>query len=532
MTKPPSTPSTASATNGKIGRAQWLALAAALLGWMFDGMEMGVFSMVGKPALEDLLTRSAETALSGDALKTLVGFWFGVILACFLVGAATGGVLFGWLGDRIGRVRAMTLSVLTYALFTGLCGLSQNGTQLGILRFIASLGMGGEWSLGVALVMEAWPNRSRAFMAGLIGAAGNFGYMLVGFIGLGLASGLQTITGWLTKSGLPEDWVAALTQHQGWRLLMVVGTLPALLTFLIRMFVPESESWEQEKKSGATSHWSAVDLLGVLVGAAGPGLMIYLWSASEISLGVKLGGTVFCVLLATGGYLYPVLRYLQRLAAAHPKAQHHWQPTVRRMLLAAGLSGVALLGTWGSMQWAPSWADQLSEPTKISNPGQHAKEWTQICAALGAILGTITAAMVGDWIGRRITYSILCVLSIISLLWLYRAHTEFDNSFLLATFIAGACSASFYGWLPLYLPELFRTQIRATGQGFGFNFGRIIAAIGTLQTGSLFAPKIELFNQTFDGGYPFACAIMTAIYLVGIVLIWFGPETLGKPLPE
>ena len=95
-----------------------------------------------------------------------VGFWFGVITALFLVGAATGGVLFGWLGDRIGRVRAMTLSVLVYALFTGLCGLAGQAWQVGLLRFIAALGMGGEWSLGVALVMEVWPNRSRAFMAG------------------------------------------------------------------------------------------------------------------------------------------------------------------------------------------------------------------------------------------------------------------------------------------------------------------------------------------------------------------------------
>src|SRR5262249_9554302 len=141
-----------------------------------DGMEMGIFSMVGRPAVQDLLSTREERA---------VGLWFGVIMACFLVGAATGGVLFGWLGDRVGRVRAMTLSILTYSLFTGMGGFAAAAWQLGALRFIAALGMGGEWSLGVALVMEVWPNRSRAFMAGLIGAAANVGYMLVGFIGLG-----------------------------------------------------------------------------------------------------------------------------------------------------------------------------------------------------------------------------------------------------------------------------------------------------------------------------------------------------------
>jgi len=116
--------------DGASGRGKWLALAAALLGWLFDGAEMGIFSMIGRQAVKDLLNTTDES---------LVGLWFSVITAGFLVGAATGGVLFGWLGDRIGRVRAMALSVLTYALFTGLCGLVGEAWQVGILRFIASV---------------------------------------------------------------------------------------------------------------------------------------------------------------------------------------------------------------------------------------------------------------------------------------------------------------------------------------------------------------------------------------------------------
>src|SRR5262245_36395433 len=107
----------------RIGAGAWMALAAALLGWMFDGAEMGIFSLVGRPAVKDLMPGVSEGQ---------VGLWFNVIMAGFLVGAATGGVLFGWLGDRIGRVRAMTLSVLTYALFTGLCGLAAAAWQVGI----------------------------------------------------------------------------------------------------------------------------------------------------------------------------------------------------------------------------------------------------------------------------------------------------------------------------------------------------------------------------------------------------------------
>jgi MFS family permease len=160
-------------------RGRWLTLVAALLGWMFDGLEMGLFPLVARPALADLLETTSRTEISR---------WVAIITAGFLVGAATGGVLFGWLGDRIGRVRAMTLSILTYAIFSGLCGLATDAWQVAVCRFVASLGMGGEWSLGVALVMEVWPDRSRAWLAGVIGAAANFGYMLIAGAGLVLSA--------------------------------------------------------------------------------------------------------------------------------------------------------------------------------------------------------------------------------------------------------------------------------------------------------------------------------------------------------
>jgi MFS family permease len=503
------------------GRGKWLALTAALLGWLFDGAEMGVFSMVGRPAIKDLL---------GTADEATIGLWFGVVTAGFLVGAATGGVLFGWLGDRVGRVRAMTLSVLTYSLFTGLCGVAGHAWQVGALRFVAALGMGGEWSLGVALVMEVWPNRSRAFMAGLIGAAGNVGYMLVGFVGLGLAAILGGARGWLTSAGLSADTADWFVRNQGWRLMMMVGTLPALLTFLIRLFVPESEKWREEKGRGHTSGWATRDLLGVAVGAAGPALMIYLWAWDEPrwlhTLPVRLAGSVLGLGVAAAGYTYPLMRYLQRQAPA--KGEHAWGPTLRRMLLAACLSGVALLGTWCSVQWAPSWADKLA--------GQAgAKEYTQIALAIGAVIGTLLAALMGDWLGRRPAYALLCVLSLASVVLLFQANTGYGWGLLASAVFAGGATASFYGWLPLYLPELFPTRVRATGQGFGFNFGRILAAVGALQTGNLmglFQKDVTVGGLTLTHGYPLACTAMSLIYLVGVAIIWLAPETRGQPLPE
>ena len=108
--------------------------------------------------------------------------------------------------------------------------------------------------------------------------------------------------------------------------------------------------------------------------------------------------------------------------------------------------------------------------------------------------------------------------------YLFGGVQEFDWQFLLTAGLAGGITASFYGWLPLYLPELFPTRIRATGQGFAFNFGRILAAMAVLQSGRL----LDYFHED----YARMGAIMSLVYLVGMVLIWFCPETKGQPLPD
>src|SRR5262249_40607584 len=139
------------------------------------------------------------------------------------------------------------------------------------------------------------------------------------------------------------------------------------------------------------------------------------------------------------------------------------------------------------------------------------KSYTQFWGSLGAIVGTILAALLADWIGRRLAYMLMSLTSLGSILLFYLGNSTLGFQFLATLFLAGALTASFYGWLPLYLPELFPTRVRATGQGFSFNFGRILAAVGVMQTGTLMG--------FFKGGYPQACSIMSAIYLVGIVVI-------------
>ncbi|MEX2287828.1 MAG: MFS transporter [Planctomycetaceae bacterium] len=514
-----------------ITRGQWMALAAAILGWLFDGLEMGLFPLVGRDALRDLL----QTADEG-----LVGKWFGVMIAGFLVGAAAGGVLFGWLGDRVGRVRAMTFSVLTYAIFTGLCGVAASAEQIFLFRFIASLGMGGEWSLGVSLVMEIWPNKSRGWLAGLIGAASNVGFLAIAVIGLGLTQVISSFESGLQSIGLPDETVTRLVSYSGWRILMLFGAVPALLTFFIRLFVPESQRWLHERGTGTTSHWATRDLIGVLAGTCGPLAMIYLW-ANDYSMTVRLVGSAVGLVVALLGYLYPVWRYLGRALSGREALSWSRGSVIGRMLIGAALSGTALLGTWASIQSAPSWAKTVAEAQAKREQRSDEREksmvtnaaaYTQIASGLGAILGTILAATIGLKMRRRTMYCILCLTALCSTLLLYQGNTWFFDrppqfgAFLLGTmFLAGCFTASFYGWLPLYLPELFPTAVRATGQGFAFNFGRILAAVGALQTG-------YLMNQVFDGDYARACSLMSVVYLVGLVIIWLAPETRGQPLPE
>ena len=183
------------------------------------------------------------------------------------------------------------------------------------------------------------------------------------------------------------------------------------------------------------------------------------------------------------------------------------------------MSGVALLGTWASIQWAPTWADHLA-----GKEIPQAKAYAQIAMAFGACIGTIVGALMGDWLGRRLTYAILCLGSLGSIQLFFQPNATFDGFFIAKLCLAGATTASFYGWLPLYLPELLRPASERQAKDLASSFGRLLAAVGNLQMTNL------LFY--FDDSFPKACSVMSYIYVVGIVVIFFAPETRGKPLPE
>jgi MFS family permease len=193
---------------------QWKSGAAAWLGWLFDGLDMHLYTLVAMPFVAELL--------AVDRKDPLVGQYSSWIQAAFLVGWALGGGAFGRLGDRIGRSRALVLTILTYATFTGLSFFAQTWWQLLAFRFLAALGIGGEWAVGAALLSETWPRTWKPWLAAVLQTGVNLGVMLASLAVFLLAD-------------FPP------------RSVFLVGVLPALLVLWIRRAVPEPEEWHAAK---------------------------------------------------------------------------------------------------------------------------------------------------------------------------------------------------------------------------------------------------------------------------------------------
>lgn len=410
------------APSGIKATSLWIILLVAWLGWMFDGMEMGLYSVLAAPALKDLL---------GVADTGVIGYYVGIMFALFLLGASLGGFIFGRMGDKYGRVKTMILTIIIYSVFTGLSAVSQNTWQFGICRFIGALGLGGEWGLGVALVMETWPNARRPVLAGLLGSSSNVGFLVSALINRAFFDAL------------------------GWRLIFCIGMVPALLALPIFFAVREPERWVKAKASGEK-----------------PDL----------------------------GQLFK-------------------QPLLGKTVIACLLSSVAIIGTWGVFQWIPTWVDDLVGGTKVPQ-----RAIAAMWMAFGQIIGAFLGGPMAEWMGRRWSYIVFCVTSLVSVVALYGCVTTFGPALLWLALVAGICTTTFFGWLPLYLPELFPTRIRATGEGITFNFGRIIAAAGVVfGMGQLVG---------ILGGYAKAATVVAMVYVLGLVLIWFAPETKGQKLPD
>jgi predicted MFS family arabinose efflux permease len=416
-----------SSTPPELSRPARLAvLLAAFLGLVFDGVELGLMPVASLSVTKSLLGSEYTDAAGGK--------WFAWFTAALMLGAAVGGSVLGNLGDRIGRARAMGVSILFYSLFAGLGGLVKTPEQMLILRFMVGLGVGGMWPNGVALVAECWPNTSRPTVSGILGAGINVGIVLLSI--LGSQEGYEITA-------------------ESWRWIFKLAAIPALLGFLVITMLPESPKW-------------------------------------LASRGNTKNGSPRIITLFRGELL---------------------RPTLLGILLAS----VPLIGAWAGSKWMIPWADHIGGVTNA-----HYKSTTQFAWGIGAVIGSFLGAPAAAWIGRRLSYFLIS-LGATTLTWaMFQWTAPLEPSFLRVVFFQGFIATLFFGWLPLYLPELFPIHVRATGAGVAMNIGRFVTAFAVLYAGKLF--------NLFDNQYPVIGAACALVYALGMIVVFWAPNTAGKQL--
>lgn len=454
-----------------------IILVAAFLGWMFSGFQMAVMTLTSRAATTEFLrsrmvspeqpwrmarlltapqkglltrpaaapSRAAENTASPDqnstsdeesALRAIAAKWLSWYNAAFLFGAAAGGLIFGWLGDYLGRVRAMAASILCFSVFSLVGYWAATPEQLLLLRLLSGAGVGGMWPTGVALASEAWPDASRPLVSGILGTAANVGLVILNGLG----------------------WWFPVTPS-AWRWTLLVCGAPVLMAPLVWFGVPESQKWLTA-------------------------------SRQQIAAGQRVWlGTVFG----------PAL--------------------VRRTLLGVALGTIPLLGGWGATQWLIPWSDQVRGAADPS-----AKALAGVLRSGGAAVGSLLGGGLASLLGRRATYFVISLLSLGLGEYLYLFSSPNETEFGALVFLLGFVSTIFFGWLPLYLPELFPTYARAAGAGVSFNFGRILTAVGVLAAGWI--------TFQFGDDYGRAGSVTTLVYGLGMVVILFAPDTTRQRWEE
>ena len=402
-----------------------LAVLSACLGWMFDAFDLQLFTVILFPCIGSLI---------GSTNPAEIAFHSGIVSSVKLLAWGLGGIVFGVVADRIGRSRTMIVTVLIYSGFTGLSALAQTWWQLAVLQALAGVGIGGEWAAGAALVAETAPEKSRPRFMQIMQLSFAGGFLLAAAMGL-------------------------LVGPFGWRWVLAIGALPALLTLFIRRYVPEPERWLEARRQADGSAWTT------FVGIFAPGLR-------------------------------------------------------RRVAVGVTISAAMMIGSWGVTTLLPLWVHQLFPVQDLSQVRITSVMF--IAMNIGAVSGYIALMWLSAAAGRRWSYFIMALGAILSALVLFSQVTSLTSLFCLVA-LYGFFAIGGFGAFAAYLPELFPTRIRATGQGFCWNLARIFTAAGPFVAGSMVSAL---------GSLPKAAMAVTMAYALGALAIWFGPETRGRALED
>ncbi|MGA0018496.1 MAG: MFS transporter [Steroidobacteraceae bacterium] len=434
----------------KLTRYQWTVLAAAWLGWGFDIFDSLLFNYVAPNAIPTLL--GLELGSAAARAETL--YWTGVLTAIFLLGWAAGGVLFGPISDRFGRRKVLMWTMVMYAVGTAACAMVTNIEQLILCRIVASLGIGGEWAAGCALVAEVVPEDQRVEAGALLYTSAP--------LGLFLATGVNS---WIAGNLLSDN------PEFSWRVVLLFGLVPAAFAFVVRLFIKEPERWKSIAATAAPARLREI-------------FSPELWPRTRSALLMTL---VALLMWWSCNAFIPVVS--ANLAQAE-----------------AALQG---LDRNAASILIESWKTQA---TTFFN--------------IGGLIGTLLTIPIAKKLGRRPMFAIYFAGSAIALMSTFGLDLE-PQTRLYMYFFVGLTVFGIFGSFTFYLPELFPTRLRATGSGFCYNIGRVIAAGGPFLVGSIAAagagdPSVVLRTLFMVGFVP----------VVGLLLMRWVIETRGQAMPE
>ena len=446
----------------------WFVFTVASLAWMFDCLDQQLFILARDNAIKAL----SAAGTSGPELKSLSGW----AQSIFVAGWALGGLIFGSVGDRIGRAKTLSITVLIYSLCTGLSAFSRDVTEFMIYRALTGLGVGGVFGLAVALVADSLPELARPKALGLLQALSAVGNVTAGLIAMSLAE---------------------MDPMNSWKYLFWIGAAPAFLCIFIMFRLKEPVKWVAARDASRLAGGKAMGSYGSLFGEVQ-------WRRPAIL------GMILCVSGVVGlwgvGFFSGAL-----IGPAIENALKAQNPAITPAALAAG------------KQW-----------------------WTAanlIVQNIGAFFGMILFAKLAHRYGRKTVFAFGFIAAFAATIFFYQNfQTKAD---IWMTGMMGFCQLSIFAGFAIYLPELVPTRLRSTGVSFCYNVGRFIAATGPITLGGLqkylSEKAVAALPTTADAlskadaqltAFRSAACWLAGIYVIGLLVLPFLPETKGRPMPE
>jgi MFS family permease len=542
----------------------WFVLFACTLGWMFDCLDQQLFNLARKPAVTELCHLSPTDPLVEQYSTAATAF--------MLIGWATGGILFGVMGDRIGRAKTMVWTILAYSIFTGLSGFAVSIWDFMAYRFLMGLGVGGQFAVGVSLVAEVMPDRARPHALGLLQALSAVGNISAALINMFLTH--------LAERGVVSS---------AWRWVFIVSIVPAVLTVWIVSHLKEPERWkqavdegkQQHKKAGSLAElfgekrWRRRTIVGMILASSG---VIGLWAIGFYS--IDLNQSVFRKQYNRESRDAGQAELDQKLLAGLLQ-QPDRLAEVRRMVKPQNLLSIdngdrdperiltAMLALESENQpiseaaaldWLDRDAQRHGPQTAEERARRHAYLakfggssisideclekidgrnksingavgwWASITSMLfniGAFFGVYAFSRVTARLGRRVTFAIAFVAAMISTAVAFLFMDTQAEVFWMVP-LMGFCQLSLFGGYAIYFPELFPTRLRSTGTSLCYNIARFVAATGPIGLGWLASGVFGGFDEPIR----YAGVAMCSVFLIGLAVLPFAPETKGQPLPE